>query len=155
PVEFEPRRRQDADWMFLVALPEQARQIKPTLAFNFARDLPVYATSHVFSGEINTRADRDLNGIYFCDAPWLLRPSEVKLAVDDATGGQGGFARLYALGADAFRLVARVKQLQAFPDSRIYGSTGALTLDEQRRIHRHTDCTRFNGGAPVQLARDE
>jgi len=155
PVEFEPRRRQDADWMFLVALPEQARQIKPTLAFNFARDLPVYATSHVFSGEINTRADRDLNGIYFCDAPWLLRPSEVKLAVDDATGGQGGFARLYALGADAFRLVARVKQLQAFPDSSIYGSTGALTLDEQRRIHRHTDCTRFSGGAPVQLAKDE
>jgi len=151
PVEFEPRRRQDADWLFLVALPEQARQIKPTLAFNFAGSLPVYATSHVFSGEVNVRKDRDLNGIYFCDVPWLLHETNLKQNVDEVTGGPGGYTRLYAMGADAFRLVARVKQLQAFPDSRIYGNTGALTLDEARRIHRSTDCTRFRGGRPVPL----
>ena len=154
PVEFEPRRRQDADWLFLVALPDQARQIKPTLAFNFASDLPVYATSHVFSGVENLRADRDLNGIYFCDTPWLLRPSELKTQVDDATGGQGSYARLYAMGADAFRLVARVKQLQAFPESQLYGSTGALTLDTQQRLRRQTECTRFKRGAPVLLSQE-
>ncbi|MEC9256157.1 MAG: penicillin-binding protein activator, partial [Pseudomonadota bacterium] len=152
PVEFEPRRRQDADWLFLVALPEQARQIKPTLAFNFAGDLPVYATSHVFSGEVDVRKDRDLNGIYFCDVPWLLHDTSLKAEVDDVTGGQGGFTRLYAMGADAFRLVARVKQLEAFPESRIYGNTGALTLDNARRIHRSTDCTRFRSGKPVKLS---
>ena len=151
-VEFEPRRRQDADWMFLVALPDQARQIKPTLAFNFARDLPVYSTSHVFSGEISTRQDRDLNGIYFCDTPWLLRDSELKQEIESAVkGGQGSYARLYAMGVDAFRLLARVKQLEAFPESRIYGSTGTLTLDAQHRIHRQTECTSFRGGEPVKL----
>ncbi len=152
PVEFEPRRRQDADWIFLVALPEEARQIKPTLAFNFAADLPVYATSHVFSGQSDVRKDRDLNGIYFCDVPWLLHDTALKQNVDDVTGGQGGFTRLYAMGADAFRLVARVQQLQAFPDSQIFGNTGALTLDESRRIRRSTDCTRFRGGKPVKLS---
>lgn len=152
PVEFEPRRRQDADWLFMVALPEQARQIKPTLAFNFAGDLPVYATSHVFSGEVDVRKDRDLNGIYFCDVPWLLHDTSLKAEVDDVTGGQGGFTRLYAMGADAFRLVARVKQLEAFPESRIYGNTGALTLDNARRIHRSTDCTRFRSGKPIKLS---
>jgi outer membrane PBP1 activator LpoA protein len=56
------------------------------------------------------------------------------------------------MGADAFRLVARVQQLQAFPDSQIFGNTGALTLDESRRIRRSTDCTRFRGGKPVKLS---
>ncbi|MEQ3693751.1 MAG: outer membrane PBP1 activator LpoA protein [Thalassolituus sp.] len=151
-VDFEPRRRQDADWLFLVALPDQARQIKPTLAFNFARDLPVYSTSHVFSGEIDLRKDRDLNGIYFCDTPWLLRDSELKDEVEASVqGGQGSYARLYAMGVDAFRLIARVKQLEAFPESRIYGSTGALTLDPQHRIHRKTECTSFRSGEPIKL----
>lgn len=151
-VDFEPRRRQDADWMFLVALPEQARQIKPTLAFNFARDLPVYSTSHVFSGEISLRKDRDLNGIYFCDTPWLLRDSELKDEIEASVkNGQGSYSRLYAMGVDAFRLIARVKQLEAFPESRIYGSTGTLTLDAQHRIHRKTECTSFRGGEPVKL----
>src|SRR5690554_7108230 len=78
-TEFEPRRRQDADWLFLVALPQQARQIKPTLAFNFASDLPVYSTSHVYSGEPNPSKDRDLNGIVFCDTPWLLDRKSTRL----------------------------------------------------------------------------
>lgn len=152
-AEFESRRREDADWLFLVALPDQARQIKPTLAFNFAGDLPVYSTSHVFSGEIDPDRDRDLNGIHFCDAPWLLRSSALKNDIDAAVrGGEGNYARLYAMGVDAFRLVARVKQLEAFPESHIYGSTGALTLDRQRRIHRETECTRFRSGTPIQLA---
>ena len=56
------------------------------------------------------------------------------------------------MGADAFRLVARVKQLEAFPESRIYGNTGALTLDNARHIHRSTDCTRFRSGKPVKLS---
>ncbi|MFC3681111.1 penicillin-binding protein activator [Bacterioplanoides pacificum] len=153
PTEFEPRRRQDADWVFMVALPKQARQIKPTLAFNFAGDLPVYATSHVFSGTINRRKDRDLNGIRFCDVPWLLNPDELHHRIDNTLkNGQGGYARLYAMGVDAFRLLPRLKQLEAFPNSQVFGATGALTLDNQRRIHRKTQCTRFSNGQPRQLA---
>jgi len=152
-TEFEPRRRQDVDWVFMVALPKQARQIKPTLAFNFAGDLPVYATSHVFSGIINPRKDRDLNGIRFCDVPWLLEKSELHQQIEKTVdSGQGGYARLYAMGVDAFRLLPRLKQLEAFPNSLVFGSTGALSLDAQRRIHRRTECTRFRSGRPARLA---
>lgn len=152
-TEFEPRRRQDVDWIFMVALPKQARQIKPTLAFNFASELPVYATSHVFSGVVNQRKDRDLNGIRFCDVPWLLDSSELHQQLENTLkNGQRGYARLYAMGVDAFRLLPRLKQLEAFPNSQVFGSTGALTLDKQRRIHRKTECTRFRSGKPARLA---
>lgn len=153
PAEFEPRRRQDVDWVFMVALPQQARQIKPTLAFNFAGDLPIYATSHVYSGQQQPSKDRDLNGIRFCDIPWLLEDSSLYQSVENGVrGGQGAYARLYALGVDAFRLVPRLRQLEAFPASQLFASTGALSLDQQRRVHRQTLCTRFRSGRPDRLA---
>lgn len=153
PTEFEPRRRQDADWVFMVALPQQGRMIKPALAFNFAADLPVYATSHVFSGVVNRQKDSDLNGVTFCDVPWLLESSSLHDSVEQALpGGQGAYTRLYAMGVDAFRLLARIRQLEVFPHSQMFGSTGALMLDSGRRIHRRTECTRFRGGRPANLA---
>lgn len=152
-VEFEPRRRQDADWIFMVALPQQARQIKPTLAFNFAADLPVYATSHIYSGEPNPSQDRDLNGIFYCDVPWLLQSSELYQLVDRALpNGQGSYTRLYALGADAFRLLPQLNLLKTLPESQVFGSTGALQLDDQQRIVRRSECTIFRQGRPQPLA---
>ena len=44
-VEFEPRRRQDADGIVMVAEPTVARQFKPLFAFYFGGDLPVYSPS--------------------------------------------------------------------------------------------------------------
>ena len=152
-TEFEPRRRQDADWIFMVALPQQARQIKPTLAFNFAADLPVYATSHLYSGEPNPAKDRDLNGVQFCDVPWLLQSGDLQQTVEQAIpGGQGSYARLYAMGVDAFRLLPRLKQLEVLPNSQVFGSTGALMLNHERRIIRRTECTEFRNGRPVRIA---
>ena len=85
--------------------------------------------------------------------PWLLRPSEIRAQMDKDLGSNGGsYARLHAMGVDAYRLMERIRQLQAFPDSRIYGASGILSLDDQRRIHRSTECTEFAGGVPVRLA---
>lgn len=155
-VQFEPRRREDADWIFLVALPQQARQIKPTLAFNFANDLPVYATSHIYSGEPNPSKDRDLNGIFYCDVPWLLQSSELQQQVEEALPhGQGSYARLYALGADAFRLLPQLNLLKTIPDSQVFGSTGALQLDSEQRIIRRSECTVFKNGRPQRLTSND
>ncbi len=71
-IEFESRRRQDVDFIFLSALSQAGRQIKPTLAFYYASDLPVYATSHIYSGEPAKTRDQDLNGISFTSMPWTL-----------------------------------------------------------------------------------
>src|SRR5690606_13900348 len=43
----QPTRRQDVDFIFLAATPQQAQQVRPTLIFQYAGDLPVYATSHL------------------------------------------------------------------------------------------------------------
>ncbi|MDP2506343.1 MULTISPECIES: penicillin-binding protein activator [unclassified Oceanobacter] len=154
-TEFEPRRRQDIDWVFLVAQPQQARQIKPTLAFNFAVDLPVYATSHVYSGHNDTDHDRDLDGIRFCDLPWVLEGGPLYDQVEqNSDNGQGPYLRLYALGVDAYRLLPRLPQLQAFPNSRLEGETGVIQLDAERRVHRQSVCAIFRDGRPVLLSQE-
>jgi uncharacterized protein len=43
--------------------PQQAQQIKPTLNFQYAGDVPVYATSHVFSASGDKNQYNDMNGI--------------------------------------------------------------------------------------------
>ena len=136
-MEFEPRRRQDADMLFLVARPTQARQIKPTLAFHYASKLPVYATSHIYSGDPNPKADRDLNGIKFSTLPWFFdNTAPEKRSIEEAAKPAPSYQRLYALGVDSFQLYPRLKQLQQSPQTRLYGMTGALTMDSNRQIER-------------------
>src|SRR5690606_12307557 len=40
PLEFTQRRRQDIDFILLIASPATARQIKPSLAYLYAGDIP-------------------------------------------------------------------------------------------------------------------
>ena len=75
-VAAAPSRRRDVDFIFLAATPQQAQQIKPTLAFQYAGDVPVYATSHLFTGTYNQAQYIDLNGIMFCETPWLLNVND-------------------------------------------------------------------------------
>lgn len=155
PVEFEARRRQDADWVFLLAMPKQGRQIRPMFDFNFAGDLPVYSTSQIFAGKINRKKDMDLNGIQFTDLPWLLEDSEIKRTVEsNQKRAKGRYARLYAMGVDAFRLYPRLSQLSALPDGKIFGVTGDLSMDSEGRIHRKMPIAKFKGGTPRAINLD-
>ena len=156
PLEFEARRRQDADWVFLLAMPIQGRQIRPMFDFNFAGDLPIYSTSQIFSGKNNRKKDQDLNGIYFTDLPWLLEDSEIKSIVQkNHKRAKGSYARLYAMGVDAFRLYPRLSQLSVLPDSKIFGVTGDLSMDSEGRIHRKMPMARFVRGIPKAISSDE
>ena len=155
-MEFEPRRRQDADWVFLLALPKQGRQIRPMFDFNFAGDLPVFSTSHIFAGKLNRKKDVDLNGIQFTDLPWLLESSELKTEIEqNHKRAKGNYARLYAMGVDAFRLYPRLKQLSALPHSKIFGVTGDLSIDHEGKIHRKMPFAMFKRGRPVALNLDQ
>lgn len=155
-MEFEPRRRQDADWVFLLALPKQGRQIRPMFDFNFAGDLPVFSTSHIFAGKLNSKKDVDLNGIQFTDLPWLLESSELKTEIErNHKRAKGNYARLYAMGVDAYRLYPRLKQLAALPHSKIFGVTGDLSLDLEGKVHRKMPFAIFKRGKPVALNLDK
>lgn len=152
-VEAQPARRQDVDFVFLAATPAQARQIKPTLAFQYAGDLPVYATSHLFSGSNDPSQDLDLNGIRFCETPWLLGESDPlrEQVVGQWPAAAGSLGRLYAMGADAYRLAPRLGQLQALPSSRIDGLSGSLHLAPGQRIVRSLPWAEYRNGQLYRL----
>ncbi|WP_062060258.1 penicillin-binding protein activator [Cellvibrio sp. OA-2007] len=152
PLQSSPRSRSDVDMIFLIADPAQGRQIKPTFAFHYAGKIPVYATSQIYSGQPNPKADRDLNGVRFNTMPWLFdTTSKEKQAVAQHTKSAAVYGRLHALGADAFRLYARLPQLEQVPDMRIYGATGALHMLSDRRIEREQMWVRFRNGEAQPL----
>ena len=150
-MEFTPRRRSDIDFIFLAANPRQGRQLKPTLAFYFAGDIPVFSMPSVYDGQENQTGNRDLDGIIFTDAPWVLNPTyqlrdEVNTNLRQA---QGPLQRLRAMGIDSFRLYPRLKQFSNNSISSLRGTTGVLTMSENRRIHRSLMTARFEDGIAV------
>ena len=150
-IEFIPRRRQDIDFIFLIANPRQARLIKPTLAFYFAADVPVFALPSVFDGLNGSTDNRDLEGIWFADAPWLLENGSLKQQIDgQLRAAQGSSQRLRALGVDSFRLYPRLNQMSRRPDIAIAGATGSLTLSESGRIHRSLQFAQFRDGTATR-----
>ncbi|MCA0901758.1 penicillin-binding protein activator [Microbulbifer agarilyticus] len=155
PLKFTPRRRGDVDMLFVLAQPQQARQIKPMLSFFYAGELPVYSTSQIFAGNIDRQRDRDLNGVRFTALPWLFEDhNETKQNIVEQAAPAPAFARLYALGADAFRLYPRLPILRQFPDQQVYGLTGALSLSADGRIVREQIWARINKGAPVPITQN-
>lgn len=149
--EFTPRRRQDIDFVFLLANQEDARGINPTLAFYYAEDIPVYSTSHVYTYSDSKIESIDLNGIRFCDIPWKLgesNPSQAELKTL-WPGSRSTLAPFYALGVDAFRLYPRLEQLKRSPGERIYGETGVLGLGPNNVLNRTLAWAQFANGEVV------
>lgn len=155
-LEYVQRRRQDIDFIFLIAEPGPARQINPTLAYLFAGDIPVYASQDVYSGIPRPLVDNDLNGILFGDSPWLLGFNDDLKANATTLFPQSNALnlRLQAFGIDAFRLYPRLKQLREVPDSQIYGATGLLRLGENHNIIRELSWARVQEGVAQLVTRD-
>ncbi len=150
-LKFEPRRRQDADFIFMTAFPRQARLLKPQLKFHYAGDLPVYATSHLYAGYQDREANRDLDQITFCDIPWVLNNSaetgSLKPRIETLWPEQSRqYTRFYAMGIDAYRLVPQLSHMARFRYERLNGETGSLSLNEQNRIFRQLPWAHFKRG---------
>ena len=146
--EFTARRRQDIDFVFLLSNATQARGINPTLAFFYAEDIPVYATSHVHTGTDSQINTIDMNGIRFCDIPWKLtkNDSTKQLIVDSWSDASSQLSPFYALGVDAHRLYPRLQQLKEFPEEKIFGATGILTLNKDNVVNRSLTWAQFRHG---------
>ncbi len=148
-IEFYPRRRQDIDSVILLASePQDARAVKPLLAFHYAGDLPVYASSYVISDNFDSQRDSDLNGLQVLSLPWTLMGGDQ--IVDSVRNSEQppGLAPMHALGADSFLLHWQLIALQADPRLRVRGYTGLLSMDAQGRLHRSLKPAVFRRGAP-------
>ena len=152
-VSSQPTRRQDVDFIFLAATPQQAQQVRPTLIFQYAGDIPVYATSHLHAANQNRTQYLDLDGIRFAETPWLLDPQlplrqQIERQWPQAAGSLG---RLYAMGADAYLLAPRLNQLLALPNTQLDGLSGTLSLNPQQRIERQLPWAQFRDGQVERL----
>ncbi len=155
-IKFTPRRRQDIDFIFIAAHPREGRLIRPQLRFYHASGVPVYATSAVYSGTINQEMDRDMDGIIFGDMPWVLTQdsshrgihAQVERYITPAGHKQ---QRIYALGIDAFNVIAALNPLSRYPYERFDGETGSLSVDANHRLRRQLTWVRFRSGRPVLL----
>ncbi len=151
-LQFQPYRRQDIDMIFLAGTHRAARGIIPALKFHHAGDLPVYATSHVYSGKLDKYADRDLDGTVFCDLPWTLTSdSQYRQHFDAIWNDQQAYTRLFALGVDAFNIVQNLNYLRSHDYARYPGETGTISMDVNQRLHRELIWAKFKNGRPVYL----
>ncbi len=145
-VTSRPTRRQDVDMVFLASSAPNARLFKPQLDFYYAGDLPLYATSHVYSGVPSPLQDQDLEGALFCDIPLVL-DARLRELLGDALPARD-LPRIAALGADAYLLATNLDFLQTYPEATLDGWTGELSLRERRRVFRSLEWARFTDGVP-------
>ncbi|RDI98397.1 penicillin-binding protein activator [Dyella solisilvae] len=135
--------------VFISMRPQQARLLLPQL--KLARvNLPVIGTSHIYAGTDDAGANRDLEGVEFCDAPWLFDvqpglPNRSDIAAQLPTA-RGTSARLFAFGMDAWNLAPYLDWLRAHPGSYLPGASGQLTADQFGRIRRVLVWARFQDG---------
>ena len=158
-LDFEPRRRQDIDVVFIGAFPRQARLIRPQLRFHRALDLPVMSTSHAWRGRRDVAADDDMAGVVIFDMPWMLGQGELleprRSTLEEAWGDDlEGQAPLYALGLDAYRLIPHLGTLRARDGERVEGATGLLHMGPDGEIHRELQAARFQNGRVERLGTD-
>lgn len=144
-----PLRRQDFDVIFLFAYPSNARQIMPLLRYYYAGKVPVYATSSVYTGTQNTIADRDLDGIIFCDMPWVFKNPGARKR--DWPEGFNSYTRLYALGMDSYSLGTELNALLLFPALGTDNQTGTLYLSDDHRISRILPFGQFKDGVATPI----
>ena len=150
-IESRPRRRSDVDLVFLAARAADARQLRPQLEFFDAGDLPIYATSHVYSV---TGADPDLDGIQLPAAPWLMETTAEGRARRQAEQlfeslSNPTLSRLHALGRDAMALVPWLSWMQNDPQLYLPGHTGRLRLADGQMLERDLPWARIERGQLV------
>jgi outer membrane PBP1 activator LpoA protein len=155
-VHFEPRPRQDIDVVFLAADARSGRLIRPQLSFFRARRVPVYATSHIFSGRENALHDIDLDGVMFADMPWMLIGEGGLKTVRDTLRAnwphaQTDLDRLFALGVDSYAILPHLARLNSDPGARFLGVTSGLSLDPQGRLKRQMLWAQFKRGVPTVI----
>ncbi|WP_193222270.1 penicillin-binding protein activator [Alkalilimnicola sp. S0819] len=140
-IQHQPRRRQDADMLFIAGFPRQGRLLRPQLRYHHATSLPTVGSSHLYSGDADPDADKDLNGVLLMETPWVLHEdladdqqldrAALRRIWPDMVSAQ---PRLFAMGIDAYQLLPYLGLMR--PEDLIEGRSGQLSLGADGRISR-------------------
>lgn len=137
------------DALFLSLKAAQARLLSSQMDASGLIGVPRVATSLILSGA-NLRMDTELDGIEYPELPWLLGlrgglpdPDTIGQTLPST---QGGGARLFAFGMDAWMLAAYLDQLASDPNAQLRGATGELQMDGLGGVQRRPAWAVFSGG---------
>jgi outer membrane PBP1 activator LpoA protein len=153
PLQFDPRRRQDTDFIFLAADAPAGRLLKSQLKFHYSGNIPAYSTSSIYA--LDSRSNSDLNGIMFTDTPWIISPhswiQHLPAIYQEHFPDERRLGRLHAMGYDAYQLIAGLFAARTGDMQEIDGATGRLYLDPDGRVHRRLAWAQFQSGEPIAM----
>ena len=149
-LKLSSRRRQDIDLVIIISFPSIGRQIKPSLDFLYAADLPIYATSHIYNGTQQISLDNDLADIEFCAMPWTLA-NQLPDGVSPKKEMHTALKHFYVLGYDAFMMSRQFSQMQQkdLPNP-MFSATGILDLIDGK-VKRKTGWAKFKNGKVIPI----
>jgi len=152
-LSFSPRRRQDVDFIFLVAADTTSgKLLKSQLNYHLSGDkvLPIYSTSTIYSYDTNLD---DLNDVIFTDAPWVIDQQiwlkNLPTILRDYWPGDAIQSRQNAMGYDAYFLIAAISSLKDYSMQELNGATGQLYMEDNGRIRRRLAWAKLINGEPV------
>ena len=93
-------------------------------------------------------ADKDLDGLIFCDSPWVLTHP---LANKNWPEAFNSYGRLYALGRDSFALSTHLRELSLTPGAGIHDETGVFYATPSKNLTRDLVFRQFNKGAVKEV----
>ena len=129
-VQHIPRQRSDLDVLFIAAPGSRGHRITAILAYNYLKDIPIYALSSIYRPE-ESGNEFDLEDVTFMDMPWITFGPQA-LGYDQSMEAPEYRKRLIAFGIDALLVALRLDR--APPDERLphWGVTGVLAREDHR-----------------------
>ncbi len=137
------------DAIFL-ASPALASQVLPSLLY-YKNRLPLFSLSSAWNPTPDGSGQRDLEGLRFCDLPWMLdqsRPEQAAL-YEAFTRPVSGYDRLYAFGADAWTLAREWSSLE--DGERLRLRSGQVRADSTWHLRRIPTCAEVRNGTASPL----
>ena len=154
--QYTVRRRNDIDFIFLVADPVHGRILKPHIDFLKAHKVPVYSTSQIFTGTPDAINDRDISNVAFADVPWLVDDSDSlevqRQKFETPWTNANALDRIFAMGVDSYNLMYRVALLRDIEEARYHGVTASLQIGPKRKIIRESAWVMFEDGQLTTLS---
>lgn len=141
----------DIEGIFMPSNPDFARLMVPQLLFNHAGSIPVYATSHIYSGRENKALNKDLSGVIFAVSPIQQPPEQLRETLNFDLHRISDNRELFALGYDALLLVDRLQWMSRVTGGRLQGLTGLLSMGPDHVIHRTLQWAIFDNGGVVAI----
>ena len=132
------------------------RNLPEFLRFQYAGNVPVYATSDAYATDGGV-ANQDLEGLIIPAMPWIVPNSGAAAALRATLATEAGDSALwqsglYAFGYDACQMAMAIAA--AGGNTRLVhvaGLTGELTDNPDGRVHREPSWARISRGGEPQL----